>query len=373
MCAAQGIGEGNSFERSSDSVPQLWSDLSVPLLKLLRAQQVCVVEHDFECNRGDIRYSTGLNADLCERYRSGLSTQNVWLQALRYSEPEETHVGAELVPNWELVGTSFYRRWLRPQNVLHALIGVISRSREGIRCLFALREASYAPFASSDKKLLKPFLPELRSALEAVAEIASLHQLTTMLLDLIEELSDFAVIVDEAARPILLNGAVTEFLARSDSLTLMNDVLVSNSPRDTCRLHAAISAVVRRADGRLSGESVVIGREASDAPIVLHVVRLPHPAVNAAGRAAPLAAVFIPPVTRSETLEGCLHFYRLTPAEKRLAAMIVGGWPLLEAARQLQITQNTARTHMKRIYAKTETHRQADLVRLLMTTSVGLQ
>lgn len=373
MCAAQGIGEGNNPAWSSDSVPQLWSDLSVPILKLLRAQEVCVVEHDFECNRGDIRYSTGLNADLCERYRSGLSAQNVWLQALRFSEPEETHVGAELVPNWELVGTTFYRRWLRPQNVLHALIGVISRSREGIRCLFALREASYAPFASSDKNLLKPFLPELRSALEAVAEIASLQQRTTMLLDLIEEISDFAIIVDEVARPILLNDAVRAFLARSDGLILVNNVLVSSSARDTCRLHAAISAVVKRADGHRSGESVVIGREASDPPIVLHVVRLQHPAVDAAGRPTPLAAVFVASVANSETLEGCLRFYRLTPAERRLAAMIVGGRPLLEAARELQITRNTARTHMKRIYAKTETHRQADLVRLLMTASPGLQ
>ena len=69
------------------------------------------------------------------------------------------------------------------------------------------------------------------------------------------------------------------------------------------------------------------------------------------------------------SLAGCLRFYGMTQAEARLASMIVDGRPLLEVARQLHITRNTARTHMKRIYAKTETHSQAALLRLLMTSS----
>jgi DNA-binding CsgD family transcriptional regulator len=366
MYAARDIREGHDPARFPANLQQLWIDLSAPVLELLRARKACIIEHDFGRNRGNISYSTGFAAELLDRYRSDLSAQNVWLQALRASEPEETHIGAKLVPNCELVGTPFYRHWLRPQQVLHAVIGVISTTREGMRCLFVLREASCAPFASSDKKLLKSFLPELRSASDVMAEIASLQQLTTILLDLVEELSVFAVVVDAAARPILLNGAVKAFLGQSDRLALVNDTLVCRSARDTCRLHEAISTVAKGADGRPSGANVIIGREGGDPPIVLHVVPLPHPAMDAAGRPAPLAAVFVAPITHFDALEGCLRFYGMTPAETRLATMIVGGRPLLQAAQELHITRNTARTHMKRIYAKTETHSQAGLVRLLM-------
>ncbi len=238
-----------------------------------------------------------------------------------------------------------------------------------MRCVFALREASQAPFSSSDKKLLKSFLPELRSASDVVAEIASLQQLTTILLDLFDELPSFAVIVDEAARPILQNAAAKAFLERTDGLALVNGVLVCGSPRDTRRLHEAISAVLQREDLRRPGESVVIGREACDAPIVVQVAALQHPVVDAEGRPTALAAVFVASAVHSNTLEGCLRFYGMTQAETRLAAMIVDGRPLMEVARELHITLNTARTHMKRIYAKTETHSPAALVRLLMVAS----
>jgi DNA-binding CsgD family transcriptional regulator len=60
----------------------------------------------------------------------------------------------------------------------------------------------------------------------------------------------------------------------------------------------------------------------------------------------------------------------MTPAEARLTALIVSGHSLHAAATCLSITKNTARTHMKRIYVKTETHRQVDLVRLLANSAM---
>ena len=66
--------------------------------------------------------------------------------------------------------------------------------------------------------------------------------------------------------------------------------------------------------------------------------------------------------------EGKLRqIYGLTPAEERLARLIVQGLRLHEAEAALGIRHSTARTHMKRIYAKTGTHRQVELVRLLIT------
>jgi DNA-binding CsgD family transcriptional regulator len=367
MYSARDIRDKDNQDQFSANLAAFWSNLIAPLQGPLRSDNILVVEHDFGCNRGEIPYATGISTGLRDWYQSDLAPQNIWLQALRSCEPQETYVGTELVPNWELVGTTFYRRWLRPQQVLHALIGIISRSRASMRCVFALRQSSQAPFSSFEKALLKSFLPELRSASEVVLELSSLRQLTTILLDLFDEIPSFAVIVDEAARPILLNAAAKAVLERMDGLALVNGTLVCGSPQDTGRLHEAICAALRRE--HRSGESVVIGREACDAPIALQVVALQHPVVDAEGRSSALAAVFTASIVHSDALAGCLRFYGMTQAEARLASMIVDGRPLLEVARQLHITRNTARTHMKRIYAKTETHSQAALLRLLMTSS----
>lgn len=71
-----------------------------------------------------------------------------------------------------------------------------------------------------------------------------------------------------------------------------------------------------------------------------------------------------------EWREGMLReTYGLTAAEERLALLILQGLRLGEAEIVLGIRHSTARTHMKRIYAKTGTHRQVELVRLLMSAS----
>jgi len=60
------------------------------------------------------------------------------------------------------------------------------------------------------------------------------------------------------------------------------------------------------------------------------------------------------------------HF-GLTPAEARLALHLVAGETLRSAEAKLSITYETARTHLKNIFSKTGTCRQAELVVVLVT------
>ena len=57
--------------------------------------------------------------------------------------------------------------------------------------------------------------------------------------------------------------------------------------------------------------------------------------------------------------------FGLTPSEAKLAAILVKGDALDHAAEMLSITRETARQRLKAIFAKTDTHRQGELVALL--------
>jgi DNA-binding CsgD family transcriptional regulator len=59
------------------------------------------------------------------------------------------------------------------------------------------------------------------------------------------------------------------------------------------------------------------------------------------------------------------QLFDLTTAEARLADELGAGCSLKDAARRLGITINTARTQLHQIFAKTETGRQSELMRLL--------
>ena len=66
------------------------------------------------------------------------------------------------------------------------------------------------------------------------------------------------------------------------------------------------------------------------------------------------------------------RLYGLTPAEARLAAALVAGQSLVDFATEAEITANTARWTLKQVFAKTDTHRQAELVRRLLTGPAAL-
>ena len=67
------------------------------------------------------------------------------------------------------------------------------------------------------------------------------------------------------------------------------------------------------------------------------------------------------------------RLFGLTLAESRLTALLADGNSLEQAAEALGISRHTARNQLKSIFQKTETHRQGELVRLVLTSVVQMQ
>ncbi|AHE54227.1 helix-turn-helix transcriptional regulator [Sphingomonas sanxanigenens] len=91
----------------------------------------------------------------------------------------------------------------------------------------------------------------------------------------------------------------------------------------------------------------------------------------------PLAALALPALvalSRSQPPIGPHHvpllakLHGLAIGEARLALLLADGHSLAEAAPMLGLTIETARNYSKRLYAKTATRGQADLVRLVLTS-----
>jgi len=59
--------------------------------------------------------------------------------------------------------------------------------------------------------------------------------------------------------------------------------------------------------------------------------------------------------------------FGFTLCEARVALLIAKGCSPSRVASKLGISLNTVRSHLKRVFAKSDTHRQAELVLLLLT------
>jgi DNA-binding CsgD family transcriptional regulator len=85
--------------------------------------------------------------------------------------------------------------------------------------------------------------------------------------------------------------------------------------------------------------------------------------------AAVLLFVIDPANRRSIPLGQIMDAYGLTHAEARVALAASSGNTVLETAQSLSLSPNTIKTHLRRVFAKTATGRQAELAGLI--ASIG--
>ncbi len=94
-----------------------------------------------------------------------------------------------------------------------------------------------------------------------------------------------------------------------------------------------------------------------------------------ARQGAAVAAVWLdnPAGAPAAVSEILMALYHLTAAEARLTVDLLAGHGLAWAAGRNSICLNTARTQLKQVFEKTGTHRQAELVGLVLRSPAMLR
>jgi DNA-binding CsgD family transcriptional regulator len=130
--------------------------------------------------------------------------------------------------------------------------------------------------------------------------------------------------------------------------------------------NAALQAAIAGANQGSIPRSMAVPAIDGRPPLVIHLLPLRQAALGVFDGAELLVAVTpvraAAPVPPPSVFAG---LFGLTPAEARLAAALSQGRPLREAASDVNITVKSARTYLERIFAKTGTHQQSELVALL--------
>ena len=182
------------------------------------------------------------------------------------------------------------------------------------------------------------------------------------------------LLLDEHGRLVYANRSATALPLRKDGVRLSAEGIVADNKAVNDALQALISqALSSSAAARVPSPQVVqIPRPSGKRPYCVFVSKVgPQHSVLSTYKPAVCVIVTDPDNQRRPSLQSIQAIFRLTPAEARLAATLSTGADLRVAADELQITYGTARARLAQIYFKTDTRRQGELIRLLLTTLAG--
>ncbi len=286
---------------------------------------------------------------------------------------------SERIPDHELAATDFYHEFMEPQGlapegpILHEIATGIGGKFAGI---MVYRRVGCRPFDEGDIALGNQLVPHLERGFGVYSQLGSVRRARVALAEILDRLPTGVIVFNARHVPVIVNRSARRILDMNDGFSI-----------DRGRPHLAD----RREDGvfqtllgkaceaALQGRSAVgdvmqVTRNSGRRAFALMVAPLlDAPPGSAKGEAVAFAFIADPdagPVTTTEVLE---QLYSLTHAEADLVRLLSEGRSLDEVATERGVTINTVRSQLKQAFSKTDTKRQGELVRLVLTGVTSLQ
>jgi DNA-binding CsgD family transcriptional regulator len=173
-----------------------------------------------------------------------------------------------------------------------------------------------------------------------------------------------AMLVASEGRPQLANRAALAILEKKDGLSLSRTGLVADRASDTRLLQQLLHDAITTPElGEPKGSPVTLPRRLANSALIVRVI--PGPGLGCwpgTDSRAALMTLYDQDLGLEIDESVLIKLYGLTRGEAGLATHLLRGKSIEEAAASLFISPHTARTHLKRIFMKTDTHRQTELV-----------
>ena len=259
--------------------------------------------------------------------------------------------------------------YLRPLNILHCVAATLRCQGANSSNITIFRPFQGQPFGEQELKFVLVLAPHLQRAFQLHTRIQGLERKGNAAAEALDKLSQGVLLLDGRGRVLLVNKAATSVLSGNVSLSLTRQGLVALNPSESRELRSLIQGALAtgKGEGLQSGGVMRISRGSYQRPLQLLVTPLKTHTVHI-GREVPVAAIFISdPDRKAAPDSGILaQIYGLTPSEARLGQLLASGESLKDAAEALGLRQSTLRSQLKSIFAKTNTNRQSELVRLFL-------
>lgn len=274
---------------------------------------------------------------------------------------------ADLIDLDEFRESRFYREWSVPQGIVDFICAPIEKRGSWVACFGIFRHQRDGMVDAATKERMGLLVPHIRRAvvIGKVIETGSLKADT--LGEAVDGLASGMFLVDATGRMTYANAAGTALLGQGAIRKLGGRLIADDA--DANKQLAEVVSAAGDGDTAVDRRGISIALPGSDGEDhVAHVLPLTSGARKVAGeKYAAVAAIFVHRATLDlpEAPEVIARTFGLTLSELRVMSAIVhiGGVP--ETAEELGVAETTVKTHLHRVFAKTGTSRQADLVRLV--------
>ncbi|MCK1405119.1 LuxR C-terminal-related transcriptional regulator [Bradyrhizobium sp. 76] len=374
--------DGVSAQALSDTIgaiydcaldPQRWPDTCRKVADLCESTGGGICVHDVRHVQNDQLFVFGYQSEFLEKLGSQYAKSPM--------------AAADIVANLgdvnvlstnhnELVESRFYREVLEPFGLMDMMWFPALRTGARMASMHASRKDKAPRYQQLEIGLFKLLSPHVCRAL-TISDALDIRTLRSEMLEkTVDALTAGVFLTDRVGRIVYMNLTAERQVKAGASLRILNSRLDPVDPAASAALSIAIERAAADDDDGGSGQHSLAIPNGNGAGYVATL--LPVQRGHRRDIVAPFAAsvaVFVQDPIDAPLMPGeaFARLHKLTGGELRVLLALAQGLGAREAGDMLGIGEPTVRTHLQHMFAKTQTLRQADLLRLLHTSTPAVR
>lgn len=277
---------------------------------------------------------------------------------------------------WERL--DMYHDIYRPIGGYASLGAPILKTEHYFVPLGMVRARSRGPYEARELKLLERAIPHLQRTMQILLRLNALEARQAAGEALWDLLPFGVFMLDEAGRILWANRAAQSIAAANDGLATRGGCLLAAAADENATLSRLIgeAALTATGQGLAAGGALSLPRPSLRRPLAVlvapfRVARTEHALLSR--QPAVVVLVSDPEAKPRPAPELLAQLYGLTAREAELVTLLLDGLDLRDAAERLALRMNTVRTHLREVFHKTGTRRQAELVALVLRSVAALR
>jgi DNA-binding CsgD family transcriptional regulator len=350
--------------------PDTWPKMLRNFGEAIGSNGSSVHHHQIPSQQSNFSADWGVDPSAISGYVNYYGARNIWMSFRPHLfKTGNVNVSQEMCPEDVFVRSEYYSDFLRRYNYYHCIVATLRNDQTTFSNLSVFRPKNRPSFGEEEVRLFQLLAPHMVRAFQLHNRIQGLEKKADVLEETLDRNQTAIVLLDSVGRVLFLNKSANNLFQTQKFVRLTPAGLQATRASEQRRLTHLIQGANKTAVciAGSPGGAMRISRNSFQRPLQVLVSPLKTEKLLL-GNHVPTVIVFISDPDRTPRMpdQWLKELYGLTPAESRLAQLLACGCDIKEASEQLHVQQSTVRSQLKSVFAKTDSKRQSELVKLLL-------
>jgi DNA-binding CsgD family transcriptional regulator len=356
---------GDIYDCSLD--PSAWPIALIRITSILDCAYSAISMTDVLQSKPRIQMHSPWDVERLQSLESDYGIEGVpGLKEVAYGDVDSPASTLAMMSEETFHASAFYQEWVKPQELKEACVMKFVHSEQRIGVMATVSRADRAVIGEAERSFLALLSPHIRRA-SLIGDLLNFERVKAELFrETLNEVATAVMLVDVSENLLFANTAAELLLTQGVTMSQKNGKLRLHNPSAANAVTQAIqlSHGFQDALGR-RGIGIPLSRSGQSTAIA-YVLPLGRTKTLSVHRNA-VAAVFVSSEMqqRPPAQDLLITLFDLTLAEAKVMLLIGEGLTPAQAALKLNVSENTVKTHLSRIFSKTSTNRQSDLVKIV--------